>query len=286
MILGAHVSIAGGVSNAPLSAQNLGIFTFQIFTKNQTQWRAKPLDPKEIDSYLQRCEEANICCVVAHDSYLINLCAVDETKLAKSRQALQIEMMRADQLQIPYLVMHPGSHLGAGEDAGIRLLAESYRMYFDKYPDGKARILLETTAGQGTNLGYKFEQIAEMLRLIENDDRMGVCLDTCHIFAAGYDFRTSDGYHCVMDDFSDKIGLDRLYAIHLNDSKRDIGSRVDRHEHIGDGKIGLEPFSYFINDPRFRNIPALLETPGGMEGYERNLKILDKLGVTEPNSSR
>ena len=277
MILGAHVSTAGGVSNAPLNAKKLGVTAFQIFTKNQTRWRAKPLDPAEIDKYLVNCKENNIQVTVSHDAYLINLCAVDKVKLEMSRKAFLDEMQRADQLHIPFLVMHPGSHLKAGEKEGIRKVAESFRMLFDVNPDGKVMVLLETTAGQGTNLGYTFEQIAEMLELVDNEDRMGVCLDTCHIYAAGYDFTSQDKYRSVMDEFDKIIGLNRLHCVHFNDSKRELGSRVDRHDHIGTGQIGVESFGYFLNDQRLKDMPAILETPGDIEDYAKNLTILRKL---------
>ncbi len=277
MILGAHVSTAGGVSNAPLNARKLGITAFQIFTKNQNRWVQKPLEAEEIDKYLRNCDECGIECAVAHDAYLINLCATDEDNLRKSRAAFLDEMQRADQLRIPFLVMHPGSHKGSGEDAGLGGIAESLRVLFDQQPDGRVRVLLETTAGQGTNLGYTFEQLAELIRLVDCDERIGVCVDTCHIFAAGYDIRTRPAYDNVFEKFDKIVGLDRLYVFHLNDSKKELASRVDRHEHIGEGRLGLEPFDYLLNDERFKDIPALLETPGEMDDYIRNLDVLRNL---------
>lgn len=277
MILGAHVSTSGGVSKAPLNARELGIKAFQIFTKNQNRWVQKALDAKEVDKYLTNCEECGIRTTVSHDAYLINLCAVDDNKLQMSRKAFLDEMVRADTLHIPYLVIHPGSHMKAGEEAGIKLLSESFRMLFDQNPEGKVRVLLEITAGQGTNLGYTFDQIAEMLGLINNPERTGVCFDTCHAYAAGYDFTTPEKYQTVMDEFDRIIGLDKLYCFHFNDSKRELGSRVDRHNHIGSGEIGMEPFGFFLNDNRFRDIPAILETPGEMEDYANNLEVLRNL---------
>ncbi len=277
MILGAHVSTAGGVFKAPLNAKKLGITAIQIFTKNQNQWAAKPLTDENIEKYFANIESCGITHTVAHDSYLINLCAIEAEKMDKSRAAFIDELVRADQLHLDGVVMHPGSHLKAGEEAGIKAVAESFRYCFDQQPEGKVRVLIETTAGQGTNLGHRFEHIAEMIRLIDNDDRIGVCLDTCHIFAAGYDYRTKEGYDAVIKEFDDIIGLDRLYAFHINDSKKDLGSRVDRHEHIGGGFIGKEPFAHFVNDPRFKDIPALLETPGEQEDYVQNLDTLRSL---------
>ena len=276
MILGVHVSTAGGVSNAPLNACRLGISTFQIFTKTQNRWKTPPTPPDEIDRYLKYCEENGIQVTLSHDAYLINLCSTDNEKMQKSREAFIDEMDRADLLQMDYLVMHPGSHLGAGEDAGLKLIAESLAMCFDQRPDGKVRILLETTAGQGTNLGYRFEQIAELIHLVDCDERIGVCVDTCHIFAAGYDFSTPDKYRHVFEEFDRIVGLDRIYAFHFNDSKKNLGSRVDRHEHIGEGLIGSEPFRFLMDDDRFRNVPAILETPGGLDDHARNLNALHK----------
>jgi len=277
MILGAHVSTSGGASKAPLHAKTLGIQAFQIFTKNQNRWKQKPLDTKEIDRYLKNCEECGIRYTVAHDSYLINLCAITDEKLNRSREAFLDEITRADQLQIPYLVTHPGSHMKSGEEIGLKRVAESMRILFDQMPDAKVRVLLETTAGQGSNLGYRFEHLAELIRLIDCDERLGVCVDTCHIFAAGYDIRNKDAYNKVFQEFDDIIGLDKLYAFHLNDSKKDLTSHVDRHENIGEGKIGIEAFRLLINDKRFADIPGLLETPGEMEGYAKNLEILRML---------
>ncbi len=277
MILGAHVSTSGGIWNAPLNAGKLDITAFQIFTKNQNRWQQKPLETKEIDKYLRNCEECGIEYTVSHDAYLINLCATDEEKLRRSRDAFLDEMQRADQLKIPYLVMHPGSHKGAGEDVGLRRIAESLKMQFDRQSNGSVKVLLETTAGQGTNLGYTFEQLAELIRLVDCDERIGVCVDTCHIFAAGYDIRTSPAYENVIREFDDIIGLDRLLIFHLNDSKRGLASRIDRHEHIGEGMIGIESFRFLVNDSRLVNIPGILETPGKMEDYEVNLDALRML---------
>ncbi len=274
MILGAHVSTSGGVSNAPLNAKKLNITAFQIFTKNQNRWQQKPLEIKEIDRYLRNCEECGIEYTVSHDAYLINLCATTEDNIRKSRDAFLDEMQRADQLQIPYLVMHPGSHKGSGEDVGLRKIAESLKMLFDRQSDGSVKVLLETTAGQGTNLGYTFEQLAELIRLIDCDERIGVCVDTCHIFAAGYDIRTSSAYENVIREFDEVIGLDRLLVFHLNDSKKELASRVDRHEHIGEGLLGLEPFRFLMNDKRFANVPGILESPGEMKDFEKNLDVL------------
>jgi deoxyribonuclease-4 len=205
------------------------------------------------------------------------MCAIEPEKLAMSRKGFLEELERAEQLQIKYLVMHPGSHLGAGEEAGIKAIAESFHVCWDQTDSKHVKVLLETTAGQGTNLGYTFEQIARMLELVDYPERMGVCLDTCHILAAGYDYRTPEGYERVMADFDKIIGLDKLGAIHINDSKKDFATRVDRHEHIGEGFVGSGPFRFFLNDSRLATIAGLLETPGEMPDYARNLATLRSL---------
>ncbi len=277
MILGAHVSTAGGVSNAPLNAEKLGITTCQIFTKNQNRWKSKPLEPDEIEKFQSLVIEMNISPIIAHDAYLINLCAIENYKLDMSKAAFLDEMIRADQLRIDFLVTHPGSHLGAGAGAGIKKIAKSLKELFDRQSGGQCQVLLETTAGQGTNLGYTFDQIAEMLELTDYPERMGVCLDTCHIFAAGYDIRTQDEYAKVMLDFDRIVGLGNLKAVHFNDSKKELGTRVDRHENIGDGFIGKDAFGFLLNDERLKDVPAILETPGGVEAYQKDLDLLRSL---------
>jgi len=277
MILGAHVSTAKGIFNAPLNARELGITAYQIFTRNQNRWTEKPLDPQAVEKYLDNCNECGITHTVAHDSYLINLCANTPEKLEQSRVAFLDELERAEQLHIHYLVMHPGSHLNSGEEVGLQGIADSFHWIFDNTPTKNVRVLLETTAGQGTNLGYTFEQIATMLELIDNPERTGVCLDTCHILAAGYEWRTREGYEKVVSDFDRIIGISQLRAFHLNDSKKDYATRVDRHENIGEGFIGAEPFAFLLNDPRFADVPGILETPGEMEDYARNLAVLRSL---------
>ncbi len=277
MNLGAHVSTAGGISNAPLNAQKLGITTFQIFSRNQKKWESKPLNELEIERYLSNCSAEKIQETLTHGSYLINLGNPDEEKLRKSIDAMYDEMLRADQLGVDYLVVHPGAHLGIGEERGLRKVADSLLRLFDRHSDGKVRILLETTAGQGSSLGHKFEHLAKILDMIDYTDRMGVCVDTCHIFAAGYDIRTRSGYMRTFKEFDDAIGYGKLFAFHLNDSKREYGCKVDRHAHIGEGELGLEPFRFLINDERFTKIPGILETPEGPEKFDMNLKVLRRL---------
>lgn len=279
MLLGAHMSIAGGAYNAFAQGEESGCTTIQIFTKSSNQWRAKELTDEEIEKYHAEQKRTEISPVVAHDSYLINLGSPDPALLEKSRQAFLVEMDRCEKLKIPYLVTHPGSHVGEGEEWGIERIAESISWLHERTDGHNVRITLETTAGQGSNLGYRFEQIAAMIEKSSNSDRLSVCLDTCHIFAAGYDFTTEEAYKKTISEFDRIIGLDRLKVIHLNDARKGLGSRIDRHEHIGKGEIGKKPFGFFVRDKRFSKIPKLLETPKGDEGeMDRiNLNILRKL---------
>lgn len=279
MLLGAHMSIAGGAFNAFLHGEKYGCTTIQIFTKSSNQWRAKELTDEELEKFHAEQKRTGINPVIAHDSYLINLCSPDNDLLKKSREAFLVEMERCERLKIPYLVTHPGSHIDKGEDWGIRRIAESINWLYERTEGYKVSIALETTAGQGSNLGYKFEQIASMIEQSSQPERLAVCLDTCHIFAAGYDIATREGYEKTISAFDRIIGLERLAAIHVNDSKKGLGSRVDRHEHIGEGEIGKEPFAFFMQDRRFEKIPKLLETPKGADGDmdKVNIAILREL---------
>ena len=281
MNLGAHVSTAGGVSNAPLNAKNLGITTFQIFSRNQKKWQSKPLTELEIDQYRTNCAELEIQETLAHGSYLINLANPDEEKRKKSIDAFYDEMYRADLLNIDYLVVHPGAHMGSNEEQGLRNVVDSLLLLLDRQSSGHVRILLETTAGQGTNLGYKFEHLAEIIQLVDHKERLGVCLDTCHAFTAGYDFRTRLGYENVFLRFDEIIGLEMLFAFHLNDSMHEFNSRKDRHAHIGEGEIGIELFGFLMNDERFNNTPGILETPKGPDKYKMNLDVLQNLSGSD-----
>ncbi len=265
MLIGAHMSIAGGVYKAIETGIEFDCTAIQMFTKSSNQWRAKVLEQDEIDKFLQLQEETGIF-TVAHDSYLINLGSPKKDLLKKSREAFLVEMQRCEILNIPYLVTHPGSHVGVGEEKGMEIIVESLDWLHYKTQDFKVNICLETTAGQGTNLGYKFEQIAYMIKNTEQNERLGVCMDTCHILAAGYEIRNKRAYNKTIKEFDEIIGLDRLKVLHINDSKKDLGSRVDRHEHIGEGFIGEEPFGFFLNDRRLKKLPFLLETPKGDDG--------------------
>lgn len=280
--LGAHMSIAGGVDKAFERAEKTGCNTFQIFLKNSNQWNAKPYLEEEISLFKKNRETTGIWPCVAHDSYLINLASSDRQVLYKSRLALQDEIYRASQLLIPFIVMHPGSHLGAGYEEGILRISESLNIIFNETEMHGVTILLETTAGQGTNIGCCFEHISGIIEKIELSEKIGVCLDTCHIFAAGYDISTYEGYIKTFEEFDAKIGLEKLKVVHLNDSKKGLGSRVDRHEHIGKGLLGLKLFEYLLNDERLKNVSMILETPKGYDenGVDMdvvNLEILRKL---------
>jgi len=266
MLLGAHMSIAGGVFNAFAQGEESGCTTIQIFTKSSNQWRAKELTDEEVEKYHSEQKRTGIDPVIAHDSYLINLGSPDKALIKKSREAFLVEMQRCEILKIPYLVTHPGSHLGKGEEWGIKRIAQSLDRLHEKAAGFNVKIALETTAGQGTNLGYRFEQIASMIEQTSEPNRLAVCVDTCHIFAAGYDITTKKAYEQTISEFDRIIGLKRLAVIHFNDSKRELGSRVDRHSHIGEGNIGEEAFGFFMRDKRFDKIPKLLETPKGDDG--------------------
>lgn len=259
--LGAHLSIAGGLPRAVDRAEASGCTALQIFTKSAGQWRARPLPPEEIALFKRRVRQAGIRPVVAHNSYLINLAAADAALRERSIESLCEELDRAEALGLDGLVMHPGSFTSGTESAGLRLIAEGLARILDARPDARTRILLEHTAGQGSNLGHRFEHLAEIIARLNGSRRIGVCLDTCHLIAAGYDIRSESGYEDTFRQFGRIVGFSRLKVFHFNDSRKPCGSRVDRHEHIGKGCLGLEPFRRILNDPRFARLPMLLETP-------------------------
>ena len=278
-LLGAHTSTSGGVSKAIERANQLSFTAIQIFTKNNNRWFSKPLEESEIDKFKKLNDKSNIKFIVSHDSYLINLCATSSELLQKSQNAFVDELTRCELLGIPYLNFHPGSHTGRGEEDGLKVIADSINIAHSKTKGFNVSSMLEITAGQGTVLGYKFEQINNIIENVEEKERMSVCIDTAHMFAAGYDFRDEESYNKTMQEFDDIIGLDKLKCFHMNDSKKELGSRVDRHEHIGKGFIGLEGFRNIMNDKRLINIPKILETPKGKEQLEdlENLETLRNL---------
>ncbi len=278
-LLGAHTSTAGGVSKAILLAEKLGFNAIQIFSKNNNRWDAKPLDLNEVEKFKSLWEKSNIGFIVVHDSYLINLCAANKTNLEKSRNAFINELERCNTLGVKHLNFHPGAHVGQGESDGLKIIAESLNIAHDKTKNFNVSSMIELTAGQGTNLGYKFEHIAKIIELVDSPERITACIDTAHIFAAGYNIKNETEYEKVITEFDLIIGLDKLQCFHINDSKKELGSRVDRHEHIGQGYIGLEGFSNIMNDKRLTHIPKILETPKGKEQLEdlENLDILKSL---------
>jgi deoxyribonuclease IV len=259
--LGAHLSIAGGLPRAVDRASASRCEALQIFTKSVGQWRARPLPPEEIALFRDRVAETGIRPVVAHNSYLINIATAQPELRAQSIAALGEELDRAEALGLDGLVMHPGSYTSGTEADGLRLIAEALARLLGERPDARTRILLEHTAGQGTNLGHRFEHLGQIIERLGGTPRIGVCIDTCHLLAAGYDICTAEGYRQTFDAFDRIVGIERIRAFHLNDSKKPCGSRVDRHEHIGKGCLGIEPFRMLLNDPRFAGHPMLLETP-------------------------
>lgn len=279
ILLGAHMSVSGGVHTGVDRATSIGCTALQVFTKNNNQWSGKPFTEEDIALYKQKIAAAGIAPVISHDSYLINLCATNPDTLKKSRAAFIDELERCEQLGIPLLNFHPGSHLGLGDDEGIKGICESLNIAHDATKDFTVKSVLEATAGQGTNVGYKFEHLRAIIDGVEHPERMAVCIDTCHIFAAGYDIATEKGYEATFKQFDEIIGLERLVAFHVNDSKKGLGSHVDRHEHIGKGMIGVEGFRLLMNDERFAHIPKILETPKSDDLHEdvENMNLLKSL---------
>ncbi len=277
MLLGAHVSTAGGMPNAVASGLEFRCEAIQVFTRNQRQWTPRPLDPEKTRVFRAEAKKAGYLeHAVSHASYLINLCATDRAVLDKSRAAFIDEIERCAALGIPYLCVHPGAHVGAGEQAGLKTIAASAKECLAATRGKRVTILLENTAGQGTTLGDRFEQLAELMQRI-GSKRVGVCLDTCHMFAAGYDLRTKKAYEATMAKSIAVLDCDAIRAFHLNDSQHPLGSHRDRHEHIGQGEIGPAGFEALVTDPRFADRPGLLETPGGPDGYKDNLARLRKM---------
>ncbi len=274
--VGAHVSASGGVDNAPLNAMKIGAKAFALFTKNQRQWVAKPLEPKMIESFKANLKASGVLPkhVLPHDSYLINLGHPEVEKLEKSREAFIDELERCEQLGLELLNFHPGSHLVkvAKKDPEyddkiieaelncLDVIAESLNLAIEATKGSKVKLVIENTAGQGTNLGYKFEHLAHIINKVKNKSRVGVCLDTCHTFTGGYDLRTREAYDATMNEFERLVGFEYLSAMHINDSKPKLGSRVDRHHSLGEGEIGWDAFKFIMNDERMNDIPLVLET--------------------------
>jgi deoxyribonuclease IV len=278
-LLGAHMSIAGGVDKSLLLGKMVDCDAIQIFTKSSRQWAAKPYTKEEIELFGLNRKATGITKVIAHDSYLLNLGSPDGPLRQRSIAAFIDELERCEILGVTNLVVHPGSHVGAGEEEGIKTIARSLDEVHQACPGYKTKVTLEITAGQGSNLGYRFDQIRKMIDATRESDRLRVCFDTEHAFAAGYDIRTKEGYERTFAEFDETIGLEVLAAFHLNDSKKEFNSRVDRHEHIGKGHIGIETFRFLLNDKRFWGLPMCLETPKGTDLAEdrENLTLLRSL---------
>ncbi len=277
IILGAHLSIAGGLHKSLELADKYNCNALQIFTKNSNTWKERVLKEEEIVKFRKRWKKLKIQQIASHTSYLINIASPDRELWTKSVEALEKELFRSALLKIPMVVLHPGAHRGTGEKAGISLIAAAINDVFEKTATTNTVLLLETTAGQGTQIGYRFEQLAEIAETVENKERLGFCLDTCHIFAAGYDIRDTSSYEKTLKEFNQILGLNRLFLIHLNDSKKPLGSKVDRHEHIGEGHIGGNAFRLIMNDHRLENIPKIIETPKLKEGIEQDPVNLERL---------
>lgn len=275
--VGAHVSAAGGVENAPGNAQAIGAKAFALFTKNQRQWQAKPLTSQSIDAFKQNCEKYNYPphLILPHDSYLINLGSPLKEGLQKSRKAFLDEMHRCEQLGLVQLNFHPGSHLNkTTPEKCMDTISESINMALDKTNNVTA--VIENTAGQGSAMGFRFEQLTYMIERVEDKSRVGICLDFCHLFAGGYDVRTFEAFSSTFVEFEKVVGFKYLRGIHLNDSKRELGSRVDRHASIGDGHIGIDAFRFLMQDERFDEMPLILETPN-TERWPDEIKMLEGL---------
>lgn len=280
-LIGAHMSIAGGTFNAILHAEEAGCFCVQLFVKSSNQWRAKPLDDEEVERFHTERKRTKIGPAVAHSSYLINIASPEDALYKQSRAALLEEYRRCDRLGIEYLVFHPGAHKGSGVETGIARIARAMDWVLHEAPDATPMLLLETTAGAGSHIGSTFEELRAILDALEAGDRAAVCLDTCHVFAAGYDIRTEQTYKETMARFDEILGRDRLKAIHCNDSKYDFDTHKDRHEHLGDGFIGEEAFGFLMRDAKLTRVPKILETPKDEAGEndQRNLDLLRKLAA-------
>jgi len=274
LLLGAHVPTAGGVPVAPGNGRAIGATAIQVFTRNHRQWACKPLARGEAAAFRAALPGSGVRAVMSHASYLINLASVVPDFLAKSRAALVEEIRRCHHLGIPHTVVHPGAHMGTGEKAGLDAVARSLDHVLGRTRGRAVSVLLEVTAGQGSCLGHTFDQLAGILDRVKDPDRLGVCLDTCHLNASGYDIVSADGYEETMDSFRRTVGLCKLEAIHLNDAKSARGSRLDRHERAGRGQLGLATFRRILNDPRLRGVPMVVETPGPIEEWKKEIALL------------
>lgn len=278
-LIGAHMPTGKGLPDAVRRGKTIGCTAVQIFTSSPQQWKSKPLSPDAAEKLAQALQETGIDpqAMVSHDSYLINLCAPDAEKQAMSREALTRELTRCAELKIPYVVSHMGAHLGQGEDIGLIEVAKQTSELLQEIPEG-VTLLMETTAGQGSSLNYRFEHLAKLLDLTKSPKNLAICLDTCHIFAAGYDIRTKETYEATFAEFDRLIGCDVIKVIHCNDSKKALGTKVDRHNHLGEGEIGEMAFRCLVHDKRFENTPIVVETPEAETMHEVNVQRLWQWG--------
>jgi len=274
LLLGAHTSTTGGLPNALLEGQSIGATTIQLFTSNQKQWKGRSLTEDDLQNFKACQEKTGIHVVMSHDSYLINLGSPDPMLLEKSREAFKEELLRCQALDITYLNFHPGAYTTGSPEKSLDTIVESLLLLEDLAHKGPTKILLETTAGQGTSLGYRFEELAYILKKLPKTFPIGVCIDTCHIFAAGYDIRTPSAWEETLCNFDKTIGLPYLCAFHLNDSKHELGSRKDRHASLGKGFIGLDCFKFLMQDPRTKYLPKYLETPEGVSVWKEEIALL------------
>jgi len=275
-LVGCHVSISGGIEKAPQRGVEFGCEVMQVFTANQRQWIPKVISDEQVVKYKENLGATKIGTVISHNSYLTNLGGFDEAIIIKSTTQFEAEIKRCDRLGIPYLVFHPGSHLGKGVDFCLEQIAKNIDQVLANIGETKTTLLLENTAGQGTNVGYDFDHLKRIIELSKNPEKFGVCFDTCHGFQAGYNITTKESYDKTFQQFDEIIGLDRLKAFHFNDAKFDVGLKKDRHHNIGEGYIGLEPFQWLMQDERFKDIPMILETPNGDEKWAEEIAILKK----------
>lgn len=279
LLIGAHTSAAGGPHQAILKAEKIGATTFQLFTSNQKQWHGKSISDEEAEKFLELKDRYNMQKIMSHGSYLINLGSVKEDLLEKSRKAFIREIERCHKLDISYLNFHPGAYTTGTLEQSLELIVESLLSFESHCQKGSTRLLLETTAGQGSSIGHDFQQLGHILHNVKEKIPIGVCIDTCHIFAAGYDIRTFETWNNTLEEFDKHIGLKHLYAFHLNDSKYDLGLKKDRHANIGHGMIGMNCFEFLMTDPRVNHIPKYLETPNGETFWEEEIALLKELAT-------
>lgn len=277
LLLGAHISIAGGLDKAIDRAEETGANCMQVFTKSNRQWSAKDFAKEEIELFKDKQKKSSVSIVVAHAAYLINLGSKNDETVEKSIQSLSQELQRCQELAIPYLILHPGTARLEDEEASLQFIAEQIDLAINTSQTKHVSLLLETMAGQGNTLGYTFQQLASIIKYSEQKNRIGICFDTCHAFAAGYDFHNESLYHSMWQEFDKTIGLDKLKAFHINDSKKELGSRVDRHEDIGKGMIPVKAFTLILKDSRFQDIPKIIETPEGSDKIEHDKKNIEAL---------